>query len=128
MFHRPAADLARGRDAAGSAPTWLYEFAASSRISGTAMHCHDLPYVWDLLNAERVTDALGPRPPQWLADSLHHAWVSFVRTGNPGWQPAGSDCWGRRYTARDASDRVQLLGSAGPAAGHPLSARGSRHN
>ena len=34
---------------------------------------------------------VGAEPPQALADDMHGAWVSFVKTGRPGWPAYGND-------------------------------------
>lgn len=120
MIHRPMMELTHARETAGVAPTWLYEFAAASPVTGTAMHCHDLPYLWHLLDAERVSDALGAAPPRWLADDLHQAWAGFIGTGSPGWPRAGADGYGRRYTATEATDGIIPIDRSGPAARHPF--------
>jgi para-nitrobenzyl esterase len=49
------------------------------------VHCIDLPFAFDVLDAERVTPITGDDPPQALADDVHRAWVGFVRDGDPGW-------------------------------------------
>ncbi|MBN1170945.1 MAG: carboxylesterase/lipase family protein [Micromonosporaceae bacterium] len=70
------------------AATWLYEFdwaPASGRMPGLACHCDDLPFWWDGLDREGVAAAIGPRPPQRLADRMHQAAVAFVTSGDPGW-------------------------------------------
>lgn len=85
-FRRLAVQAARARS--GQAPTWLYEFAWGSRAASTAglaFHCLDLPFWWDRLGGERVTDATGPRPPQDLASAMHAAMVRFVHGVDPGW-------------------------------------------
>ena len=48
-------------------------------------HCIDLPFAWDLLDADGVETVAGADPPQALADRMHRAWVSFVTDGDPGW-------------------------------------------
>ncbi|MDN3292766.1 carboxylesterase family protein [Streptomyces ficellus] len=85
-FRAPALAIADAR-AERERPTWLYQFewpATGSALTGTAYHCADLPFVFDLLHAEGVTGALGARPPQHLADAMHAAWVAFVRDLEPG--------------------------------------------
>jgi para-nitrobenzyl esterase len=48
--------------------------------------------------------ALGPNPPQQLADAMHSAWVAFATSRDPGW-PAYD--LGRRATMRfDTTSRV----------------------
>jgi carboxylesterase type B len=51
-----------------------------------AAHCLDIPFAFDNLDAQQVADGLiGPDAPQALADEMHNAWVSFIKTGDPGW-------------------------------------------
>ena len=50
-----------------------------------ACHCLDIPFAFDVLDAEGVTGAAGSDPPQALADAMHSAWVAFVHGGEPGW-------------------------------------------
>ncbi|MFF9912520.1 carboxylesterase/lipase family protein [Streptomyces sp. NPDC013457] len=82
-FRAPALALADARAERGR-PTWLYEFVWESPVNGTAFHCLDLPYAFDLLDAEGVTAVAGEAPPRVLADAMHRAWVSFVRDQDPG--------------------------------------------
>ncbi len=61
----------------------LFEFAWSTPVhSGRlgAPHTIDIPFVFDRLVAPELH---GPNPPSSLASSVHHAWVSFSRTGDP---------------------------------------------
>ncbi|GGL92760.1 carboxylic ester hydrolase [Streptomyces fumigatiscleroticus] len=95
-FRGPSLAIAEAR-AGRSLPTWLYHFvwastASSPRYRGMAGHCLDIPFAFDLLGAQGVTDVCGDRPPQELADAVHAAWVGFVRDLDPG------DNW-PRYTA-----------------------------
>lgn len=79
-----AADGAGG----GGGRTFTYEFRwPSPLLDGHigAVHCLDLPFVFDLLDAPEVGDLAGPEPPQPLADLVHRSWVGFVTTGDPGW-------------------------------------------
>ena len=71
----------------GAAPTWAYDFAWRSAVSGVAEHCLDVPFVFDLLEDPDVTRVAGPNAPQALADWVHGCYVGFVREGNPGWPP-----------------------------------------
>lgn len=75
----------RAQRGGGADRTWLYDFRWRGTASGLAVHCVDLPFAWDLLDAEGVPAALGEAPPQPLADAMHGAWVRFVRDGDPGW-------------------------------------------
>ncbi|MFE0641153.1 carboxylesterase/lipase family protein [Streptomyces sp. NPDC058877] len=66
----------------------LYEFAwRSPGCGGTLGACHalELPFVFDRLHDPSYAPMLGDRPPQALADAVHGAWVSFAKTGSPGW-------------------------------------------
>ncbi len=90
-FRVPSARLAEARMTAQAA-TFLYEFGWRSPAMGGmlgAAHCLDLPFVFDCLDAPGVEDVLGTEPPQSLADTMHRAWVDFVRSGDPGWPAYG---------------------------------------
>ncbi|MFE2011420.1 carboxylesterase/lipase family protein [Streptomyces sp. NPDC059491] len=66
----------------------LYEFAwRSPQFGGDLGACHavELPFVFDRLDDPSYAPLLGTRPPQALADAVHGAWVSFAKTGDPGW-------------------------------------------
>jgi carboxylesterase type B len=69
----------------GAAPTWVYDFAWASAVSGLAEHCLDVPFVFDLLEDPDVTRVAGPDAPQALADRVHAAFVGFIRDREPGW-------------------------------------------
>lgn len=86
LFREPAVRLAEARGAAG-APTWLYDFRWAAPVAHHpgAYHCVDLPFAWDVLDADGVTSALGDAPPAGLAAAMHSAWVSFIRGDGPGW-------------------------------------------
>ncbi|MFF5973598.1 carboxylesterase/lipase family protein [Streptomyces sp. NPDC012769] len=87
-FRAPSLAVADAR-AERERPTWLYQFEWASPVNGLAYHCLDLPFAFDLLDAEGVEAAAGPTPPQPLADALHRAWVAFVTDQDPGpdWPP-----------------------------------------
>lgn len=67
------------------AETWVYAFSWVSPTKGWACHCLDVPFWFDGLDRERVSDLAGPNPPQSLADDMHGAAVSFVTGGAAGW-------------------------------------------
>ncbi|WP_246201618.1 carboxylesterase family protein [Streptomyces alboniger] len=94
VFRRPNLAVAEARAARGR-PAWLYEFRWPSPAPGSgrglAFHCLDLPFAFDLLDAEGVTAVAGQDPPRRLADAMHAALVAFVRDLDPG------DAW-PRYT------------------------------
>ncbi|QIG39324.1 carboxylesterase family protein [Microbacterium sp. 4R-513] len=73
--------------AAGDAPTWAYRFSWASPTRTWALHCLDVPYWFDCLDAPGVTEIAGDSPPRSLAAELHSAAAAFVREGDPGWTP-----------------------------------------
>lgn len=101
------ADGGRAGLAADASPTWVYEFAWCSPVSGTSVHCAELPFVWHNLAGEGVRALLGDEPPAQLAAATHGAWVRFVRDLEPGWSRyAADERIGRVFDApvRDAAD------------------------
>ncbi len=97
-FRVPAVRVAESRFEADR-PTFVYDFDwRSDSLGGIgAVHCLDLPFAWDLLDAEKVDVVAGQDPPQALADTVHRAWVGFVAHGDPGWPAYRAD---RRATMR----------------------------
>ncbi|MFH8370659.1 carboxylesterase/lipase family protein [Streptomyces sp. NPDC018031] len=74
--------------------SYLYEFGwRSPRYGGRLGACHalDVPFVFDRLHDPCYAALLGPEPPQALADAMHGAWVSFAKTGDPGWPAYDTD-------------------------------------
>src|SRR5207247_5042801 len=60
-----------------------------------AMHCMDIPFVFD--NVDACTSVVGDGSDrQSLADQMSGAWVAFARTGNP--NHAGIPTW-KPFTA-----------------------------
>jgi para-nitrobenzyl esterase len=49
------------------------------------VHCLDIPFAFDNLDADGVVEVTGADPPQALADAVHTAWVRFIKNGDPGW-------------------------------------------
>jgi para-nitrobenzyl esterase len=83
VFRRRIVDwLHLRRDAA---PTWVYDFAWRSPVSGVAGHCLDVPFIFDLLADPDVARVAGPNAPQTLADLVHGAHVGFIRDRDPRW-------------------------------------------
>ncbi|MDR7277140.1 carboxylesterase family protein [Catenuloplanes atrovinosus] len=70
--------------------TFAYEFTWRSPALGAA-HAVELPFVFDNLDHAAVRGEnrlLGAGdPPADLAARVHHAWIRFARTGDPGWPP-----------------------------------------
>jgi para-nitrobenzyl esterase len=87
-FRVPLAQLLDDRSGT-PAPTFAYQFSWKSPLFDGAVgscHCLDVPFVFDVLDAERVVDGLhGPNPPQSLADEMHAAFVRFITNGDAGW-------------------------------------------
>jgi carboxylesterase type B len=89
----------------------LFHRARRSRANPAygAVHCLDIPFVFDNLDAGRVVEVTGADPPQALADAMHEAWVSFVRDGDPGWARYDADARvGRRFDEHGGSDVEHL--------------------
>ncbi|MFT4306064.1 MAG: carboxylesterase family protein [Microbacterium sp.] len=63
---------------------WAYEFGwrtkAFDGVPG-AYHNLDIPFVFDLLDAEAVVDMTGPQPPLALRDQVHGDWRTFFAEG-----------------------------------------------
>ena len=101
----PAIRLADAHAAAADASTHMYEFAWPAPGLG-AVHAIEIPFVFDHLGPDvpLFGPMLGDNPPQELADTVHSAWVSFARNGDPGWPRYDLD---RRATMRfDTTSRV----------------------
>jgi para-nitrobenzyl esterase len=86
MFRIPAIRLAEARCANGG-KAWMYLFAWESRAFGgrlKATHALEIPFTFDNLDRGGVDAFLGEGPtPQHVADVMHAAWTSFIRTGDP---------------------------------------------
>ena len=68
---------------------WMYLFNWKSRaFDGRlgATHALEIPFAFNNLDRAGVDVFLGPGPsPQALADAMHQAWSTFIKTGQPGW-------------------------------------------
>ncbi|WP_240642119.1 carboxylesterase/lipase family protein [Microbacterium sulfonylureivorans] len=90
----------------GDATTWVYRFAWSSPKQGWAMHCLDVPFWFDCLDAEGVPEIAGDAPPRRLAAAVHGAVVGLIRDGDPGWpawaiQPGATRVFGGEASRPD---------------------------
>ena len=83
--------------AAPSAPTWMYRLSWISPTHGIALHCLDVPFLFDVLGAPRVDAIAGDSPPRVLAQAMHGAAVEFLHESRPGWAPTAE---GRRGATR----------------------------
>ena len=81
-FRVPAVRVAEARQ--GTA-TYAYEFQWVPPTGFGSVHCLDIPFAFDVLDAPAVEVIAGSSPPQQLADDVHRAWMRFLRTGDPGW-------------------------------------------
>ncbi|WP_461640727.1 carboxylesterase/lipase family protein [Leucobacter sp. BZR 635] len=101
LLRAPATRLARGR----RAPTFVYEFAWESPVRDLrAAHALDIAFAFDLLDDDDALRLNGPAAPAALGLEMHAAWVSFIRSGDPGW-PAFSEGRATRVFA-DPSETV----------------------
>ncbi|MEV5072043.1 carboxylesterase family protein [Microbacterium sp. LMI12-1-1.1] len=83
----PAAPHSRVVDSAAASPTWVYEFRWRSPVDRLgAAHGMELGFVFDRIDTPDAAALGGHAGPQTLADAMHRAWVSFVVTGDPGWE------------------------------------------
>jgi carboxylesterase type B len=71
-----------------TAGTWAWSFDWPSPVYGGAAHCIDLPFFFDLLDAEGVPAALGAHPPRDLATAVHGEVVRFIHGVDPDWPRA----------------------------------------
>jgi para-nitrobenzyl esterase len=85
-YRIPALRVAEARAAHG-AETFVYEFAwPSPAVDGALGACHlaDVGFVFGNLS----DPLLGPDAPRGLSDRMREAWISFARTGRPGFGKA----------------------------------------
>jgi para-nitrobenzyl esterase len=89
-----------------SAPAYMYLLAWETPADGgtwKAPHGLDLPLVFDNVAGSPAMLGTGGQP-QRVAAAMSSAWISFARTGNPGWPPYDT---GKRQTmVFDASSSV----------------------
>jgi para-nitrobenzyl esterase len=108
FFRLPAIRLCEAR-AAGGAPAHAYEFAwRSPRYGGRLGACHalELGFVFDNLGQPSGVPLLGEDPPQRIADDMHHAWIAFATSGDPGWPSYDT---ARRAVMRFAEEGSQVI-------------------
>lgn len=87
-FYRTAARKIANEASAAGVPAYLYEFDWSSpKCDGRlgAAHGIEIPFVFDQVATVAGDEVTGPGAPASLAKTMHHAWVRFVKDGNPGW-------------------------------------------
>ena len=94
VFRIPCLRLAEARMQNGSSSnTWMYLFAWESRVPGLrSTHALEIPFMFNNLDRAGVVAFIGEGDmPQNVADTMHRAWVEFIKTGNPGWAPYDLD-------------------------------------
>lgn len=72
----------------GNRKTWHYNFSWKSPGFGGrlgAAHFVDVPFSFYALTSGQAKAFIGDAPPLSLAEAMHSAWVSFAKTGDPGW-------------------------------------------
>ncbi len=70
------------------ASTHVYEFAWPTPVLDLrAAHAVELGFVFDGVADADWQALVGPDAPQQVADDMHGAWVRFVKSGDPGWEP-----------------------------------------
>ncbi len=93
VFRIPAIRLAEA--GLGTRPTYMYLFAWETPVFGGKLKsCHalELPFMWDAIDKPGLSVLTGDGPErQGIADVMHAAWISFARTGDPGWPAYDAD-------------------------------------
>lgn len=77
-----------------SAPTFRYKFTWPSPKYGGALGAHhmlELAFAFNSIGTDAARRTIGDDLPTELAEATHGAWVSFIKTFNPGWQPYFSE-------------------------------------
>ena len=118
MFIVPARRLADAQ-LKHSPDVWMYRFDwASLLYDGAFGACHalELVFVFNNLHDSAATYMCGDNAPQSVAEAMHQAWVTFVKTGTP--QHAGIPSWPRHNT----DDRPTMQFNTTSTLGHNLNA------
>lgn len=87
VFHVWPPRVSEARARAGAGPTWTYRFDWRPATGPGAVHCIDVPFVFDRLGAPGVERVAGGAPPQSIADAMHGSLVALARDLDPGWTP-----------------------------------------
>jgi para-nitrobenzyl esterase len=95
QFRNGTDTQAERKAALGKAPVYMYRFQWYSPVSNgrlRAMHCMDIPFVFE--NVDLSRSVVGDGPDRYaLAERMSSAWVAFARSGNPNtrllpkWEP-----------------------------------------
>ena len=76
---------ARANRSPGADSTWVYTFDWASPTHGGAVHCVDVPFLFDVLARDDTEPLLGTEPPQSIADDLHQDAVDLIKNGAVDW-------------------------------------------
>ncbi|MBN2027700.1 MAG: carboxylesterase/lipase family protein [Actinobacteria bacterium] len=83
IFRMPQIRLVEAQSA-NQPDTWMYLFTWPSHVGDLgACHAIELPFVFNNLGAQGVSDLLGEDPPQDLAELMQDTWIAFARSGDP---------------------------------------------
>ncbi len=110
MYQMHSYRFAKALTNAGT-PVWMYRYKYEDGQKFGAHHGDELRYIWDATRIANLPNA-DPAKKQ-LAKSLHGAWVSFIKTGDP--NCASLPQWPKYNTTRkqimvfDATDTVIAL-------------------
>ncbi|WP_430647904.1 carboxylesterase/lipase family protein [Agromyces sp. GXS1127] len=104
-------------DGGAPAATWAYRFSWRSPVSGAAVHCLDVPFLFDVLADPHVPAVAGARAPQALADRLHADAVAFVTGADPSWPTAAGEAFPARVYDTTIATLPDAYASARPLAG-----------
>lgn len=111
FFRSGVEQQAERKSAQAGAPVYMYRFEYYSPVSEgrlKAMHCMEIPFVFDYLEGGKVYTGISPAA-QKVADEMSAAWVAFAKSGNP--SHAGIPKW----TAWDPAQRATMVFGAGAA-------------
>ena len=84
VFRIPAVRLADAQAEHAEVFQYLWRWASPAwgGLIG-ASHAIEIPFVFDLVEDQRLHVFVGPEAPKGLARATHEAWVAFARTGRP---------------------------------------------
>lgn len=119
VFRIPAIRLAESREQFDS-PTFMYQFSwDSTAFEGLlgAAHALEIPFTFNMLDQPGVTLFIGNGPrPDDLAQTMHDAWATFIKTGTPATSTLGE--WpsyvSETRTVMNFDDECSLLSDPEP--------------
>ncbi|QKJ20608.1 carboxylesterase/lipase family protein [Microbacterium hominis] len=103
IFRSSVVRIAEARTKVGAAPTWTYRFSWASPTRTWSLHCLDVPFWFDCLDAPTVSAIAGENPPPALAAAVHGSAVALIRDGDPGWTPWSASPGATRVFGGDPS-------------------------